>query len=71
MLDHSIIPDSDIDFFLINILSKFFILLRHLLYGCLTAQIYVYHIQAWCPQRPEEIIGFPGAEVNRQLLTTV
>lgn len=29
----------------------------------LLACMSVYHVHAWCPQRPEEVIRFPGTEV--------
>jgi hypothetical protein len=33
--------------------------------GDLPACIPVYHVHAWCPQRPEDCISSPGTEVIR------
>ena len=32
--------------------------------NALPAWMYVYHMHAWCPQRPEEGIRFPGTGVT-------
>ena len=32
--------------------------------GVLPTRLFVYHVHAWCPPRPEEGIGSPGAGVT-------
>lgn len=33
----------------------------------LTAGTSVYHMHAWCPRRPEKVVGSPGAEIKGSL----
>lgn len=38
----------------------------YLIFMCMSdllTSMSVYHVHAWCPQRPEEVIRFPGTEV--------
>lgn len=33
------------------------------MFECLPTYMSVYHVRAWCPQRPEEDVGGPGTRV--------
>lgn len=49
--------------FLIDVYLVRILIFKFMCMGILPAHMAVYHLCAWCPQRLEEGIGFPGTGV--------